>query len=220
MLRAKYAEAKLKIKESNYWVAAAGVSQLDCAKSFSVHQTSVYRLFRIYVITGSTNDRPRPGQPRVSTRRQDNYIRQRHLRDRFTTAVSTANVTRGIHGMKINARTMIRRLREYGIRCRRPTRGQALSRRQRQSRFRWAVNMLRIQLQNWNNVVLRMSPGLPSVLLMAESVSTESRTAFSEDCCVLERDIFGGGSVMVWGTINSNFWSDLVIINGNLTVQR
>ena len=25
---------------------------------------------------------------------------------------------------------------------------------------------------------------------------------------------------MVWGTINSNFWSDLVIINGNLTAQH
>ena len=97
MLRAKYAEAKLKIKESNYWVAAAGVCQLDCAKRFNVHQTTVCRLFRRYVATGSTNDRPRSGQPRVSIRRQDNYIRQRHLRDRFTTAVSTANVTRGIH---------------------------------------------------------------------------------------------------------------------------
>jgi len=31
---------------------------------------------------GTTADRPRPDQPRVTTVRQDNYIRQRHLRNR------------------------------------------------------------------------------------------------------------------------------------------
>jgi len=37
--------------------------------------------------------------------------------------------------------------------------------------------------------------------------------------CLLERDRFGGGSVIVWGGIMGGRKMDLVIINGNLNVQ-
>ena len=41
------------------------------------------------------------------------------------------------------------------------------------------------------------------------------------DCCVLERDRFGGGvSVMVWAAIAHGYRSPLVVIDGNLNVQR
>ena len=40
------------------------------------------------------------------------------------------------------------------------------------------------------------------------------------DGCVLQRDRYGGASVMVWGAINTNFRSCLVIVNGNLNAIR
>ena len=41
------------------------------------------------------------------------------------------------------------------------------------------------------------------------------------DCCVLERDRFGAGvSVMVWTAIAHGYRSPLVVIDGNLNVQR
>ena len=41
------------------------------------------------------------------------------------------------------------------------------------------------------------------------------------DCCVLERDRFGGGgSVMVWAAIAHGYRSPLVVIDGNLNAQR
>ena len=39
-------------------------------------------------------------------------------------------------------------------------------------------------------------------------------------CNILERDPYGGGSVMVWADVSGNFKSDLVVINGTLTGQR
>ena len=39
------------------------------------------------------------------------------------------------------------------------------------------------------------------------------------DWCVVEGDRLGGGGVMVWGAINYNFRSRLLIIYGNLTVR-
>jgi hypothetical protein len=40
------------------------------------------------------------------------------------------------------------------------------------------------------------------------------------DACVLERDRFGGGSVMVWGGISHGLKSLLIVIAGNLTGVR
>ena len=40
------------------------------------------------------------------------------------------------------------------------------------------------------------------------------------DACVLERDRFGGGSVMVWGGISHGLKSPLIEITGNLTGVR
>jgi hypothetical protein len=42
---------------------------------------------------------------------------------------------------------------------------------------------------------------------------------FADDC-VLERDRFGGGSVMVWGGISHGLKSPLIVIAGNLTGVR
>ena len=38
--------------------------------------------------------------------------------------------------------------------------------------------------------------------------------------CVSEVYPYGGGGVMVWATINTNFKSDLVVCNGNLNTRR
>ena len=40
------------------------------------------------------------------------------------------------------------------------------------------------------------------------------------DACVLERDRFGGGSVMVWGEISHGVQSTLIVVGGNLTAVR
>jgi hypothetical protein len=40
------------------------------------------------------------------------------------------------------------------------------------------------------------------------------------DPCVLERDRFGGGSVMVWVGISHGLKSTLIVIAGNLTGVR
>ncbi len=63
----------------------SGISQRDAARRFNVHVSTISRLNQRFLVTGSTKDRPRPGQPRVTTQRQDVFIRQRHLRNRFVT---------------------------------------------------------------------------------------------------------------------------------------
>jgi len=97
--------------------------------------------------TGTTAERPRPGQPRVRSVRPDNYIRQRHLRNRFATAPSTADAMVDNRGRSTHRDTVINRLsvRERGIHCRRHAQCQALTQRHRLERQHWALNNRRRQ---------------------------------------------------------------------------
>ena len=144
--------------------------------------------------TGTTTDRPRPGQPRITSVRQYNYIRQRHLRNRFATAQSTAKAMVGNRGRSIHRDTVMNRLRERGIHCRRPARCQALTQRHRLERQRWALNNRRRQ---WDNVVfsdeswfnIRHADGRVRIY-------RRHNERFANNCV---RDVYpyGGGGVMV-----------------------
>ena len=104
--------------ENRNWILGfleTGILQIEVARRFNVARSKICRLARRVRQTGTVAYRPRPGQARV-TSRQDNYIRQRHLRDRFQTAAATASVIIGNRGRQIHRRTVSRRLKEFGIR--------------------------------------------------------------------------------------------------------
>ena len=80
-------------KVSREWAIGmldAGLSQMEVAQRFGVHQTTINRLVGCLRITRTTDDQPRSGRPRVTSHIQDRYIRIRHLRNWFLTAESTA----------------------------------------------------------------------------------------------------------------------------------
>jgi hypothetical protein len=56
----------------------------------------------------------------VTSQRQDRYLRLIHLRNRMITAKDTARGTPGLANIRISGQTVRRRLRESGLRARRP----------------------------------------------------------------------------------------------------
>jgi hypothetical protein len=56
-----------------------GSSQHNVARLFRVHKSTISRLFDRLRTTGTTNDRPRPGRLRVTTRRESAFIRVTQL---------------------------------------------------------------------------------------------------------------------------------------------
>ena len=97
-----------------------GDAQSDVALHLGVHRSTMSRLYQRLRTTGHTKYRPRSGRPSVMSRHQDRYIRLTHLRDMFLVPVVTAANTRGIHNNRISAQTARNRLREAGLRARRP----------------------------------------------------------------------------------------------------
>ena len=117
-----------------------GISQNDVARHFGVSRSTIARLVQRVNTTGSLSDRPRSGAPRVTSVRHYVFIRQRHLRDRFTTSQSTSSVVVGNRGRTVSRNTVRNRLRERGTFCRRPQRGVILTGRHRRDRRQWAQN--------------------------------------------------------------------------------
>ena len=75
----------------------AGMSYSAVARHFNCHRSTITRLERRLLLTGSVKDRPRPGQRPVTTRRQDGNMRMLHRRDRFRSAAFTARRIIGVN---------------------------------------------------------------------------------------------------------------------------
>ena len=166
---------------------------------------------------GTFADRPRSGRPRVTSVRQDNSIRQRHLSDRFVTAESTSRVVVGNRGRPISRYTVRRQLRKRGITCRRPYCGLVLTLSHRHQHLIWACNH---RGQRWQNVVFSHESRFN--LWNADGRIRVYRQHHERyvDNCVVENNPYGGGGVMVWAVINYRFKTQLVVCQGNLTARR
>jgi len=71
----------------------AGCTTAEVAARAGASVQPIRSLRRRFAQTGSSRDFPRSGRPRVTSRVQDRYIFNQHLRDRFRTATATAAVT-------------------------------------------------------------------------------------------------------------------------------
>ncbi len=181
----------------------AGVPLNQVVRRFGCSRITIYQLQRRYNETGCTRDRPRSGRPRVTTPNHDRRIRLIPLRDRFLSATTTAVEIPGRANNHISAKTVIRRLREHGLRARRPYVGVVLNARRRIRRRTWADNHHRgvWRLQNWQRVIFIDESRFQ--LYRADGLQRTYRRIGERfaACAVNQVDRFGGGSVMVWGAI-------------------
>ena len=196
----------------------AGVSQNEVSRRFGMHRNTISALWRRYQQSANTRDRRRSGRPRVTSLRQDTYIRVTHLRNRLQTVALTA---RSIPGLRnISPRTVRNRLRERNIRPRRPAIRPVLQQRHRVARLAWCRAHLRFTRRDWARILF--SDESRFHLDSSDGRSRVYRRVGEryQDNCVVERRFFGGGSIMVWGGITGNARTPLVVINGNLTGAR
>lgn len=211
-----------RLTENDRWRAIgmlqSGTPQTQVARRFNVHRNTIWNLWRRHQQTNHVRDRPRSGRPPVTTRRQDNWIRQTHLRHRFQPATTTAATIPGLR--RISSQTVRRRLRRYGIIARRPARRPILTLQHRQRRLQWARQHLRWDQRQWNHVLFTDESRFSLNRADGRVRVYRRRGERFADNTVMEADRFGGGSVMVWGGITATQKTNLIIIAGNLTGQR
>ena len=129
-----------------------GMRTADVARAINCNVCTVRRQRQRFRETGRTADCPRSGRPRVTTPAQDRYIRTSHLRDRYRMG-TTARVTPGTHNPSISAQTVCNRLRETGLRARRPVVRQILTRHHWQQRHQRTQTHRHWTRQDWQKVL-------------------------------------------------------------------
>ena len=194
---------------------ARGDNVSNVSRALGCHRNTIIRLRQRFQQTGRVADRRRPGRLRVTNHRTDRFITLTHLRHRFQTATSSARQ----YG--ISKQTVLRRLRQARqlIRPKRPYVGQVLTAPHRAARLQWTQRHFRWGRQQWARVLLSDESRFNLSHHYGRIRVFRRRRERFADNCLIERDRFGGGSVMVWGGIMGRKKTNLIVVQGNLNTQ-
>ena len=118
-----------------------GYSQRQIAEKVRGSQTGVGDVIRRYKsnkMGDDMKDCPRPGRPRITSRRQDRILRRLSLQNRKKNAVQLRKEWAELTGKNVSSRTTRRRLVQHGLRSRKARRKPLISPAQKRKRFVWA----------------------------------------------------------------------------------
>ena len=194
---------------------ARGDNVSKVSRAFSCHRNTIILLRQRFQQTDWVADRRRPGRPRVRNPRTDRFITLTHLRRRFQTATSFAR------HYGISKQTVLRRLRQarQSIWPRGPYVGQVLTARHRADRLQSAQRHFRWGRQQWARVLFSDEFRFNLSHHDGGIQVFRRRGERFADNCLIERDRFGGGSVMVWSGIMGRRKTNLIVVQGNNNAQ-
>lgn len=202
------------------WIEG-GVSQRQVGQRLGVSQSVVSRLWNRYQQLETVHRRSGQGRRRSTSDQEDRYLRISALRRRFSTARELQNELSRATGTQISDQTVRNRLRESGLRSRRPVQVPRLTARHKRERMQFAWTHRRWQLRHWRKVLFSDESKFTLFGNDGRARVYRRRNERFIPCCLSSRVPFGGGSIIVWGGITLNDRTDLVVIrNGSLTAQR
>lgn len=197
-----------------------GQSVRKIGKTLKVSPSAVAKTIKRYKETGSHEDRPRKGRPRVTSAAEDKFIRVTSLRHRRLTAAQIrdqVNATQSSSSRHISRTTVKRRLCESGLHGRIAARKPLLRTGNKQKRLVWAKEHKEWTLNQWKSV-LWSDESKFEIFGANHRVFVRRRKGERMDStCLVPTVKHGGGGVMVWGCFAGDTVGDLfqieVILN-------
>ncbi|GFX95045.1 transposable element Tcb1 transposase [Trichonephila clavipes] len=183
------------------------------AAEFGIAQSIVSRFWRQFQPTGTAIRGFSSGRPRETTPADDRYIVLQARRNRRQTAGEIAgHTTQGI-GRPISRFTKARRLHVGGLFARRPVQCIPLTPAHRRRRSLWCREHRNWRDNEWGRVLFTdesrfsLSSDYHRILIWRE------RGGRNHPSNIIERDMYGGRGVLVWGGIMLGSRTDLHIFD-------
>ena len=194
----------------------SGVLQRQIGRRLGVSQSVISRLQERVRTTGMSQERRRPGRPRTTTRQEDRYIGLSALRERTANSETIRGRLRAATQNNISARTVQRRLREQGLRSRRPAVRIRLTAAHRRRRLAWCRAHVRWTRAQWSQVLFTDESRFTLSFHDGRNRVWRRTGERHHDATIVEHDRYGGGSVMVWGGISYHTRTPLHHVVGHL----
>lgn len=181
------------------------------AASLNIARSTVHYAINRYRATGEFVRRAGSGRPRSTNQRDDRFIVSSVLRDRRLTSRIIAGRLAEVRGRLVSSKTISRRLKETGLRSRRPATGPVLLPIHRTARLRFALEHQNWTVEDWSSVLFtdesRVSLRSPDG---RERVWRRLGERYAQ-CVISPRTPFHGRSLMIWAGISLEARTDLVI---------
>lgn len=183
------------------------------ADQLGVHHSTISRMAKRFRETGSHSRKYGQGRKKVTSARDERFLRQQVLRNRKLTSAELSNELQTIRNVRISAVTVRRRLHEAGLASRKAAITPLLTTAHRIARLRFARNHANWTVDEWKKVLFtdetRVSLKSPDG---RERVWRRPGERFAA-CTISPREPFGGGSKMFWGGISFDARTELVPIH-------
>ena len=197
-----------------------GISYGCIAKKIKVPKSTVIDVWKKYLKSGSTDDKPRTGRPSSTTSRQDRVLTRMSLQDRYLTAPQLRLAWKETCDISVSTSTVKSRLASAGLNGRIARRKPLLTAHHRQLRLQFAKKYKTWTKEDWKRVVWSDESKFN---LFRSDGRTYIRRRVSEefiDNCVFPTVKHGGGSVMIWGCFCGDETGMMVKVSGNMNSEK
>lgn len=199
----------------------AGQSQRQVAQAMNVSQSVIQRLWAKYLETGSVSRRPGSGRLRATSAQNDRAMVLMAKRRRFDSAVTLNRDFARVTNVTVSVQTYRNRLHEANLHARRPAVRVPLTPRHRVNRLAFARDHQNWRLRQFRHILFTDESKFCLDFHDGRRRVWRQRNERFKDCCIVEHDQWGSGSVMVWAGISYDGRTDLhVFMNGSVTAQR
>lgn len=191
-----------------------GFSRREVARMYNVSHSVINRAMQRFFEGGNPRMRHGGGRQRSLTNREVRLIRITARRNPRRNASLIRNDLRNATGTVVSTQTVRRRLKEYGLKARRPAACPLLTREHRVARRLWAETHLNWDLEQWarcmfadeSRFTLHRSDGRTLVWRRVNERYIER---------MMEPKVaFGGGGLTIWGGISLATRTELVVLQG------